>query len=232
MARRYGVINEFQSLMSRAKGFARPARYQVMLTAPVGVNETGNEARNISLMCDTIVMPGHDLQTHSAKYGTGIATEMVTGHGYEGTIEASFYCDVDMGIKSYFEAWQEQAISTTRNTVRYYKDNSGNYNYAGTMKIYQLSSIPVTETTIVEKEDTSGGSGDHRTSKNKSGMVKVSESKLQTHGTIRKYGIEVEEVYPATIGQIEYAYATVDAVAILPVSFQYRRWQEIDLAKE
>jgi hypothetical protein len=50
--------------------------------------------------------------------------------------------------------------------------------------------------------------------------------------TERTYGIEVEEVYPATIGQIEYAYATVDAVAILPVSFQYRKWKEIDLAEE
>ena len=41
------------------------------------------------------------------------------------------------------------------------------------------------------------------------------------------YGIKVEEVYPATVGQIEYAYATVDEVALLPVEFQYRRWQTI-----
>ena len=224
-----GVINEFQALMSRAQGFARLARYQVMLTAPAGVDETGNEARNISLMCDTIVMPGHDLKTHSAKYGTGIATEMVNGHGYEGTIEATFYCDVAMDIKAYFDLWQEQAISPTRNTVAYYKDNEGNKNYVGSMKIYQLSSIPVTETTITTKEDTSGGSGDHRTSRHNHGMV---EEKKHTHETIRKYGIEIEEVYPVTIGAIEYAYATVDAVAILPVSFQYRKWKEIDLAEE
>ena len=133
-----GVINEFQALMSRAQGFARPTRYQVMLTAPQAINFP-NYDRNISLMCDTIIMPGHDLQTHSAKYGTGIATEMVTGHGYEGTIEATFYCDVSMDIKSYFDLWQEQAISTTRNTVRYYKNDDGVPNYAGTMKIYQLS---------------------------------------------------------------------------------------------
>ena len=223
------VITDFISLMNRQHGFARSARYEVVLYPPKGINLPDHITRDVSLQCDTIVMPGHDLQTHPAKYGTGIATEMVTGHGYEGTIEATLYCDVRMDVKCYFEAWQEQAISTTRNTVRYYKDNSGNHNYAGTMKIYQLSSIPVTETTITTKEDTSGGSGDHRTSKHKHGMV---EEKLHTHETIRKYGIEVEEVYPATIGQIEYAYATVDAVVLLPVSFQYRRWQEIDLAEE
>ena len=43
------------------------------------------------------------------------------------------------------------------------------------------------------------------------------------------YGIKVEEVYPATVGQIEYAYATVDEVALLPVEFQYRRWQTIKI---
>jgi hypothetical protein len=222
MARRLGVISEFQALMSRAKGFARLAKYEVILTAPPAIRFE-NYARNISLLCDTIAMPGHDLQTHTVKYGTGIATEMVSGHGYEGTIAASFYCDVNMDIKSYFEDWQELAISTTRNTVNYYKNADGQHNYVGTMDIYQLSSIPVTETTITTKEDTSGGSQDHRTSKHKHGMV---EEKLNTHGTIRTYGMKVEEVYPATIGQIEYAYGTVDAVAILPVEFQYRKWKE------
>ena len=154
MARRYGAINEFQSLMSRAAGFARPTRYQVMLTAPAPLGKS-HHARELSLMCDTIVMPGHDLQTHSAKYGTGIATEMVNGHGYEGTIEATFYCDVSMDIKSYFDLWQEQAISTTRNTVRYYKNDDGVPNYAGTMKIYQLSSVPTT----VESKETAIDSG-------------------------------------------------------------------------
>ena len=40
--------------------------------------------------------------------------------------------------------------------------------------------------------------------------------------------MEVEEVYPATIGQIEYAYETVDTLALLPVEFQYRKWKTID----
>ena len=41
------------------------------------------------------------------------------------------------------------------------------------------------------------------------------------------YGINVEEVFPTTIAPIEYAYATVDEVALLTVSFQYRKWTEI-----
>ena len=113
-----GVINEFQALMSRAQGFARPTRYQVMLTAPQAINFP-NYDRNISLMCDTIAMPGHDLQTHSAKYGTGLETMMANGHGFEGTIEATFYLDTNFETQSYFSLWQHAAVDNRTNKVRY-----------------------------------------------------------------------------------------------------------------
>ena len=44
---------------------------------------------------------------------------MVVGHGYEGTIEATFYLDQELDVKTYLDSWQEAAISTTRNTVSY-----------------------------------------------------------------------------------------------------------------
>ena len=43
--------------------------------------------------------------------------------------------------------------------------------------------------------------------------------------------MEVLEVYPETIGQIEYAYATVDTLALLAVEFQYKKWKTIDPRK-
>ena len=46
--------------------------------------------------------------------------------------------------------------------------------------------------------------------------------------TKRTYGMLVEEVYPETIGSIEYAYATVDTIALLPVEFQFRKWTTMD----
>ena len=45
----------------------------------------------------------------------------------------------------------------------------------------------------------------------------------------KTYGIKVEEVYPATIGGIEYAYATVDEIALLTVNFQYKKWKTLQL---
>jgi hypothetical protein len=55
----------------------------------------------------------------------------------------------------------------------------------------------------------------------------MEEEKINTHESIRTYGIEVTEVYPTVIGDISYAYATVDEVAKLTVRFQYRKWIEI-----
>jgi hypothetical protein len=43
----------------------------------------------------------------------------------------------------------------------------------------------------------------------------------------RTYGMHVEEVYPATIGQIEYAYETTDTLALLPIEFNYKKWKPI-----
>jgi hypothetical protein len=221
-----GAIDDFYSSMVKARGFARPAKYEVVLTPPAGSALANSpKTKEIQLLCDTIVMPGHDLQSATAKFGTAVATEMVTGHAYAGTVDTTFYLDQQLDLKSFFDAWQDAAVDMDNNTVSYYKNENGQHNYAGSMKIYQLASIPTTITTITTREDTSGGSGDHRTSKYNHGFEEESSS---THKPLRTYGIRAEEVFPETIGGIEYAYATVDEVAKLSVSFQYRNWKEIE----
>jgi hypothetical protein len=204
-----GAINDFQAQISKADGLARVARYRVLLTPPAGVG-TKSMQETTNLFCNTISMPGHDLQTSTVKHGTEINREMVIGHGYEGTIEATFYLDQELDLKSYLDAWQEAAISTTRNTVSYYKNASGNHNYVGSMQIFQLGSKSTGQT----KFQFNSGEG-------------ISLDKKMHAEAEDVYGINVEEVFPTTIAPIEYAYATVDEVALLTVSFQYRKWTEI-----
>ena len=204
-----GAINDFQAQISKADGLARIARYRVLLTPPAGVG-TKSMQETTNLFCNTISMPGHDLQTSTVKHGTEINREMVVGHGYEGTIEATFYLDQELDLKSYLDAWQEAAISTTRNTVSYYKNASGNHNYVGSMQIFQLGSKSTGQT----KFQFNSGEG-------------ISLDKKMHAEAEDVYGINVEEVFPTTIAPIEYAYATVDEVALLTVSFQYRKWTEI-----
>ena len=223
---RLGSIYRFRNSVLE-NGVARPSKYEVIITPPKDLRKmvTNNSTlniieKNIGMACNSIVMPGRDLTAISVKQGQDLAIEQVGAHTYEGTITATFYLDPNLDYKSFFEAWQNLAVNPITNNLNYYD------NYIGSMSIHQLGSIPVTETTITLEQDTSGGSGDHRTSVHKHGFV---EEKLHTHESIRKYGIQVEEVYPATVGQIEYAYATVDEVALLPVEFQYRRWQTIQI---
>ena len=204
-----GAISDFQAQISKADGLARIARYRVLLTPPAGVG-TKSMQETTNLFCNTISMPGHDLQTSTVKHGTEINREMVIGHGYEGTIEATFYLDQELDLKSYLDAWQEAAISTTRNTVSYYKNASGNHNYVGSMQIFQLGSKSTGQT----KFQFNSGEG-------------ISLDKKMHAEAEDVYGINVEEVFPTTIAPIEYAYATVDEVALLTVSFQYRKWTEI-----
>ena len=183
-------IDDFKAILSKGSGMARLAKYEVRLTPPqslaeyVGKGEfkadLSNYTREISLLCNTITMPGHDLQTQTVQYGSQPAREMVTSHGFEGTISSTFYLDENLETKSYFDLWQHMAVNNTTHKARYYSE------YTGSMQIFQL-----------------GGDG-------------------------RTYGMEVEEVYPATIGQIEYAYETTDTLALLPVEFQYRKWKVID----
>ena len=227
-----GQIDNFRAAMRNARGFARLTRYEVVLHPPPGLVLPGGPrySNDISLFCDSIMMPGHDLNTSAVKFGTEVETQMVTSHKYEGTIDATFYLNYNLDIKEYFDAWQERAVSTDRNTISYYKNQSsagedGTFNYVGSMEIYQLSAYEDIETIQTLREDTSGGSGDHRTSKHNHGFEEESSS---THKPLRTYGIRAEEVFPETIGGIEYAYATVDEVAKLSVSFQYRNWKEIE----
>ena len=41
------------------------------------------------------------------------------------------------------------------------------------------------------------------------------------------YGIKATEVYPTTIGGIEYAYANTNQIATQAVNFQYRQWYNL-----
>ena len=212
------AITDFITTMNRAHGFARSARYEIVLHPPQGIGLPDHMTRDISLMCDTIAMPGHDLQTHSVKYGTGLETMMASGHGFEGTIEATFYLDTNFETQSYFTLWQDAAVDNATNKVSYYKNDNplpgqSPFNYAGSMEIYQLSSdyggIQTMNSPFDGLNYTGKWEGPRNSYRNKRQVGQMV--------TKRTYGMEVLEVYPETIGTIEYAYATVDTIALLPV---------------
>ena len=174
-----GQIDNLRAIANRSRGFARAAKYEVEIIAPQKHPGGTAMGREIGLQCNTITMPGHNLEQQTAQYGSAPAREMVTSHTYAGNIAATFYLDENLDTKAWFDKWQQLAVRQDTHKARYYKD------YIGTMNIYQL-----------------GGKG-------------------------RTYGIKCDEVYPATIGPIEYAYESVDTIALLTVEFAYRTWTDI-----
>ena len=157
------TIGRFRALMGRAEGYARPARFAVRINLPTnlealaterpeasfGVPQTTIASQNekavtmnqlvsqmgsqVNMHCDSISMPAHDLQSEEhLQYG--IPSQIVTGHGFTGTIGASFYADKYLRERHFFEAWQKIAVGMKDHRVGYLKD------YAGTIEIYQLGS--------------------------------------------------------------------------------------------
>ena len=88
--------------------------------------------RQLNIMCDSVVMPGVDLQTQEVQYGSEPARNMVTSRGFAGTIDATFYADKYLRERQFFEMWQKLAVNTISHKANYYD------NYVGKMHIYQL----------------------------------------------------------------------------------------------
>ena len=105
--------------------------------APTGkhMNDlTQSLGRQINIHCDSVSMPGKDLQTQTVQYGSAPEQDLVTGHGYGGQINASFYADSFLRERHFFEMWQKMAVNHTTHKAKYYDD------YVGKMQIYQLAS--------------------------------------------------------------------------------------------
>ena len=89
----------------------------------------------INIHCDSVSMPGKDLVTQKKQFGNEPEVDMVVGHQYAGTINASFYADKYLRERQFMELWQKMAVNNTTNEAHYYDD------YTGKMQIYQLGSL-------------------------------------------------------------------------------------------
>ena len=153
------TIQNFIASMGLAKGFARTSKYAVIITPPsnlatilakqgqpttqdeavIALQNIGNEirfnnnvTRQVNLHCNSVSLPGHDLQAQDVQHGSAPGRQMVTSHDYAGTIAASFYLDSHLRERHFFEQWQQMAVNINTHKANYYDD------YIGTMEIFQL----------------------------------------------------------------------------------------------
>ena len=222
-----GQINKFRAAMSKAKGFARPSKFAVRINPPTMISTIGNafytangetrptvnreyadaqaavrelymgSGKQIELFCNSVEMPGHDLQAQQEQHGSAPVRDIVTSHGFEGMITASFYLSEDLKERHFFEQWQRLAVNIESHKANFYDD------YIGSMEIYQLSNgldsgLPFP--TFIDK------------------VFDVD---------MAEYGIRASEVYPATISGIEYSYESGNQIATMAVGFNYREWRNL-----
>ena len=212
-------INSFISAMSKARGFARPSQFEIVINPPlfqdftsrlvagenrqlgqnqvhvnnrVALSEMSSVNKQLVLQCSSVSMPAHDLQTQNRVYGSEPGREMVQTHGYAGTIDCSFYLSTDLREKHYFELWQSLAVDNFTHKANYYDD------YVGSMEIYQLSS---------SEQEIGDTVGDIE--------------------SVRTYGIRASEVFPKTVGAIAYGHDSANQIASLDVRFEFRQWYNI-----
>jgi len=156
------TIGRFRAAMGKAEGYARQARFAVRVILPSNIEKLSTEKIDpvdaeqgfainnsldqvglrqlekgegsyININCDSVSMPAHDLQSEEhTMYGP--PSQIVTGHGFTGTIGASFYADKYLRQRHFFESWQKMAVNMKTHRVGYLKD------YAGKLQIFQLGS--------------------------------------------------------------------------------------------
>ena len=145
-------IQEFVASMNKANGFARTSKYAVVITPPSSLKALMFESnvtterihgptmmpwekqvgKQINLHCNSVSMPGHDMQAQDVQHGSAPGRQMVQSHDYNGTIAASFYLDSHLSERHFFEKWQSMAVDKNTHKAEYYD------NYIGTMEIFQL----------------------------------------------------------------------------------------------
>jgi hypothetical protein len=203
-----GAIDSFISSMNRSEGFARAASYEVVFKFPVGIS-VPSRGQQLSMHCNTISWPGHDLQVQARKHASEPTRNIVQSHAFEGTIDAIFYLSADHRERFLLEQWQELAVNRYTHKANYYNE------YVGAMEIYQLGAAKATRTFTTEGAPIKGNPH----------IDKEADKHFhqKTNIAVRKYGIEVMEVYPATIALTEYMYESANTVQMLAVQFNYRQ---------
>ena len=200
-----GNLAKLANLMTRpmaAPGQSSAAATMKHPDAQTMQNLSKEMGDQMNMHCNSIIMPGHDLQTtEQVIFGPG--RTIVDGHGYAGTIQAKFYADKFLRERHYLEMWQKMCVSNTTHKVGYYDD------YVGTMRIMQLGSLDGLAT----------GAG----AEGRGGRSNFSPPPQDAP----TYAIEATEVYPEQISAINYDYGSSNQIVEITCQFQYRTWYNL-----
>ena len=144
----YGTLQEILGLGNSTDGMSRKNRYEVTLYPPTGSRGSRGTTTNVfskimgdllgdgtvratGLRCESISLPGRNMDSTPDSNIYGPEREIVTGYSF-GDINAVFQCSSDMREKKYWETWQRLTFNPKTFDIGYYND------YVGTIDIHTL----------------------------------------------------------------------------------------------
>ena len=125
----FGVLNDILSTFHSEDGYAQPNRFEVIITRP---QASADENRQVSMRCESINLPGRNLNTTTDSNIYGPTREVVDGVAYADDIAMTFQASSGLEERVFFEEWQSFAFDERTWNVGYYND------YISTIDVYLL----------------------------------------------------------------------------------------------
>ena len=125
----FGVLNDILSEFHSSEGYAIPNRFEVVIIPP---GAGSSDSRKVSMRCETVTIPGRNLNTLTDGNPYGQTREIVDGVTYAEDISMTFQASSGLDERVFFENWQELAFNKQTWNVGYYND------YVSTVEIYLM----------------------------------------------------------------------------------------------
>ena len=138
------ALNEIISGFHSEDGYAVPNRFEAIITPPPKMgaktitnsshgSERKSDVRSISLRCESVSLPGRNLNTTTDSNIYGPTREIVDGVTYAEDINMVFPASSGLEERVFFEEWQKQAFDETTWNIGYYHD------YVSIIDLYLLN---------------------------------------------------------------------------------------------
>jgi hypothetical protein len=146
----FGVINDILSTFHSEDGYAVPNRFECLILPPPTISVTrtpgsgyhrasysdpyltSNDARAVSMRCESTTMPGRNLSAIDDTNIYGPSREIVSGVTYAGDVEMLFQASSGLEERVFFEEWQKKAFDEETWNVKYHDE------YTSEIQIYLL----------------------------------------------------------------------------------------------
>ena len=138
------ALNEIMSGFHSENGYAVPNRFEAIITPPPKMgartitnpshgSERKSDVRSISLRCESVNLPGINLNTLTDSNIYGPTREIVDGVTFAEDIAMVFQASAGLDERVFFEEWQKQAFDPATWDIGYYHD------YVSDIDLYLLN---------------------------------------------------------------------------------------------